>query len=875
MRGVENEIQRDLDSSSLKDYFKSLSKGLISNPADNMLFSNSLTDDYIDPTLSKYMGFNQIHNYYTGKNYLGTPVTVIVFDHLVDFTHEAFERIDGTSVIDKIVTIDNEGDILEYNPMDYPDENPFHEDSIFYDYIAYGGQDGYGHGTHVAGIIHQIAPDARIISVAHKAHSTAAQILSFVTSFLEWLEDQIDDPELKIVNISEGWEDHIISDDREGILDLIFKRLLQSGNFFFTTAAGNKESKEDNDWNLIYPASLANNWETEPIFRDYEIEGILNQNNIPIFCNGFVSVSSIYDELPNDAGLRNEEYVYDNDNDGDLKLVAPGFNILSTYPTSNIYDGDTHATYMTGTSMAAPVVAGIAALLQGKKGYSGMANSKLEQAIIESAIYDSNVPYDSDIEEQRVERLQKYGLGMVNPLKLLGLENSEQDSDGILDIEELYTYHTDPNKEDTDEDGLWDNEELFVYFTDPNNPDSDYDGLVDGEEINTYNTDPIVGDTDGDWLLDGWEADTQIYDPTLSDTDGDGTLDRDEDYDGDGLTNFEEMTYCTSFDNWDTDGDFLPDWDEIHLTETDPLDADSDNDNLSEYWEVQYGLDPNTANTNEDPDGDGLTNLEEYNLQTNPMSADTDGDGMPDNWEIDNGFNPLLNDATSDADLDGLTNYEEYQEGTNPHNNDSDNDGMKDGWEVDNNLLPLINDAQNDADGDGLTNIDEYLNNCNPRDTDTDNDGLNDKLEVVNYNTNPNVADTDGDGWTDYYEVYTSGTNPTKADTDNDGISDKNEYYWWINTYGQSSSSARSKIKIRDVDSDGLTDGYEKSHALNPLDNDCDNDGLLDGLEVNTYHTNPKDSDSDNDGYSDLTEVINGTDPNDSSDYPGSGGFGW
>ena len=62
---------------------------------------------------------------------------------------------------------------------------------------------------------------------------------------------------------------------------------------------------------------------------------------------------------------------------------------------------------------------------------------------------------------------------------------------------------------------------------------------------------------------------------------------------------------------------------------------------------------------------------------------------------------------------------------------------------------------------------------------------------------------------------------------------------------------------------------------MNPLDNDCDNDGLLDGLEVNTYSTDPKDSDSDNDGYSDLTEVINGTDPNDSSDYPGSGGFTW
>ncbi len=156
-------------------------------------------------------------------------------------------------------------------------------------------------------------------------------------------------------------------------------------------------------------------------------------------------------------------------------------------------------------------------------------------------------------------------------------------------------------------------------------------------------------------------------------------------------------------------------------------------------------------------------------------------------------------------------------------------------------------------------------------DSDTDDDGLNDHLEAFTCDTSLIKSDTDNDGWTDYYEVYTSLSNPTKADTDNDGITDRTEYYWWVNTYGQSSTSAKSKIKIFDVD--GLSDGYEKSHALNPLDNDCDNDGLLDGLEVNTYYTDSKDSDSDNDGYSDLTEVINGTDPNDSSDYPGSGGF--
>ncbi|MBN1328593.1 MAG: hypothetical protein JXA54_03880 [Candidatus Heimdallarchaeota archaeon] len=53
-----------------------------------------------------------------------------------------------------------------------------------------------------------------------------------------------------------------------------------------------------------------------------------------------------------------------------------------------------------------------------------------------------------------------------------------------------------------------------------------------------------------------------------------------------------------------------------------------------------------------------------------------------------------------------------------------------------------------------------------------------------------------------------------------------------------------------------------------------DDNGLLDGLEVQNYQTDPEDPDSDDDGYTDLYEVINGTDPNDPTDYP-SGGFGF
>ena len=69
---------------------------------------------------------------------------------------------------------------------------------------------------------------------------------------------------------------------------------------------------------------------------------------------------------------------------------------------------------------------------------------------------------------------------------------------------------------------------------------------------------------------------------------------------------------------------------------------------------------------NGDLDNDNLTNYEEYQYGLNPANIDSDGDNMPDAWEIMNHLNPLLDDASLDSDGDGKTNYEEYLEGTNP-----------------------------------------------------------------------------------------------------------------------------------------------------------------------------------------------------------------
>ena len=45
---------------------------------------------------------------------------------------------------------------------------------------------------------------------------------------------------------------------------------------------------------------------------------------------------------------------------------------------------------------------------------------------------------------------------------------------------------------------------------------------------------------------------------------------------------------------------------------------------MPDGWEDRYGLDPKTDDAGDDPDGDGLTNLEEYNLGRHPTNVEPD-----------------------------------------------------------------------------------------------------------------------------------------------------------------------------------------------------------------------------------------------------------
>lgn len=96
------------------------------------------------------------------------------------------------------------------------------------------------------------------------------------------------------------------------------------------------------------------------------------------------------------------------------------------------------------------------------------------------------------------------------------------------------------------------------------------------------------------------------------------------------------------------------------------------------------------------------------------LSGSTVGDGIPDDWKIAHGLNP--NDplvAFEDPDDDGLTNLEEYQNGTDPNNPDTDGDGLSDGDEV---HLYHTNPLLWDTDGDGISDGVEVRTGSDPLD---------------------------------------------------------------------------------------------------------------------------------------------------------------
>ena len=182
------------------------------------------------------------------------------------------------------------------------------------------------HGTHVAGIIAQVAPKAELyvasIGVWKKNINNVIEPSWDIQKFangIDWLVSK----GCKVINISLG----LLSDDSEQVMNNIFKKYKDRNDLIFICALGNFSKNVNNDSEARqYPACLTKSY------------------------NNVISVVNI---------RMDGEYSKSSNIDPSFKFAdvgAPGEQIYSSFSYKK---GDVSSmTYLSGTSMSSPFVAG-------------------------------------------------------------------------------------------------------------------------------------------------------------------------------------------------------------------------------------------------------------------------------------------------------------------------------------------------------------------------------------------------------------------------------------------------------------------------------------------------------------------------------------
>jgi len=375
-------------------------------------------------------------------------------------------------------------------------------------------------------------------------------------------------------------------------------------------------------------------------------------------------------------------------------------------------------------------------------------------------------------------------------------------------------------------------------------------------------------------------------------------VDSDQDTDGDGVTDKQEISDGTNPNNG---CDFLL----AHVSMAPSAEwsnSDCDNDGLKNGTELTQG--PDTDNDgiynflDTDDDGDGtLTADEDTNHDGNFNNDDCNNNGTP------NYLDPIAcTTADVDTDGDGVTDKQEISDGTNPNNgcdfvfdhvsvahsvewsnSDCDNDGLKNGIEItkgpDSDNDGIYNFLDPDDDGDGTLTADEDTNHDgNFNNDDCNNNGTPNYLDPIACTTAD--VDTDGDGVTDKQEI-SDGTNPnngcdfvfdhvsvapsaewSNSDCDNDGLKNGTE----ITQGPDTDNDGIYNFLDPDDDGDGmLTADEDTNHDGNFNNDDCNNNGTPNYLDPIACTT--ADVDTDGDGVTDKQEISDRTNPNNPCDF--------
>ncbi|BCN28874.1 S8 family serine peptidase [Anaeromicropila herbilytica] len=246
----------------------------------------------------------------------GRDITVAVIDTGVDYTHSDLKNVMWTN------TGEISGDGIDNDKNGYIDDihgwNFYSGNNTLFH--ARSAEDD--HGTHIAGII---AAERNNIGVAGVASNTNVRIMSVkalggqdgsgsTSSIIEAIQ-YAEENGAKICNLSFGIE----------VDDKALSNVIKDSDMLFVCAAGNGDENSnavDIDESPMYPAS-------------YSYDNIVSVANLT--CNGTLHYSSNY-------GVNS------------VDVAAPGTTIASTV-VGNEYS------YMTGTSMAAPMVTAVLAMV--------------------------------------------------------------------------------------------------------------------------------------------------------------------------------------------------------------------------------------------------------------------------------------------------------------------------------------------------------------------------------------------------------------------------------------------------------------------------------------------------------------------------------